>query len=232
MPKKFKWGVAKIAALTGDCSVQVRTFKKGNLSDDAMGSVGRIANGALDRVKTVLGYLDNAGSDGKIRGAVDAAAQKYYKCERLTGADLDLVKICLTKIQNGLTNGAAGIKIHDFLTTYTDKAKTYGYVKRREEKPGDDPKKLVKHPYNDTTVKRGDIHLTRQLLQPDQLSHGVLTYIHELSHRYADRQDHASIEIDLLSGEPEKSKSYTKADALSDADSLAWFVVCAYDKAK
>src|SRR5262245_45948223 len=137
MPKG-NWGEAKIAKLTGNCSVlgsvRVRTFAAANLSDEYMARIGEIANEALERVMMVLAYLENPNLGGKQKEAVDAAAKKYYK-EALRGDDLNLVKICLVNIQNGVKSGAAGIKIHnipDLMDKEGKPIKVQGFVKKRD----------------------------------------------------------------------------------------------------
>jgi hypothetical protein len=227
---KDAWGDAKVAKLTGKCSLNVRTLKDGALSGKDVKKVAAIGKKALTAVMMVLGYLNNPKLHGKQKTAVDAAAKKYFKCDGgLTGADLDLVRTNLTKIQNGLEKGHAGLKVHDMVTKYGADNDDWGRVNPRAARDDDPAEKVGVSLLTGNRRKRGDIHLHSTLLQPDYADLAVLTLIHESSHRFADRRDHPSVKIGERTGEVKSE--FTKDDALSDADCLAWFVVMAHKQA-
>jgi hypothetical protein len=73
-------------------------------------------------------------------------------------------------------------------------------------------------------VYRGDIHIDRSLLTAENLDMGIVTLIHEATHKFASTEDHGTagyFNEDCYAGY--RAPGLTSAQALNNADSHAFF---------
>lgn len=77
------------------------------------------------------------------------------------------------------------------------------------------------------TVSRGDIHVDQDTLGDEDLM--VITFIHEATHKYASAADHGKSGYLDNNGLTFDAPGLTKAQALKNADSYAWFCFAEYN---
>ena len=80
---------------------------------------------------------------------------------------------------------------------------------------------------NGKVVSRGDIHIDLDTLGDEDLT--VITFIHEASHKYASTADHGKSGYVENDGSAYEAPGLTKAQALKNADSYAWFCFAEYN---
>jgi hypothetical protein len=179
----------------------------------AMSKTAVSAHGdALKLLRRTNGHIYNK----KLSSDVLRYANRYFLTDRklIEARDLVIMKLIITKIWNGLS-GDITLKIGDL------GAGTLGEVNSKIGKP--DVKAYHNQMmYADSGVveRSGAIRLSDEAMNGGSL--GVLTLIHEASHKYAGTMDYCYFKSDGLTPE---STFTDKNYALVNADSYAWFVV-------
>lgn len=145
---------------------------------------------------------------------------RYFLTPAPTNDDRNACIVVLEKTMNGV-----GSKINLKVTATSDDA--YGYVGYETGAKG--VLRGVFSPRHNlgtrggATVSRGDIHIRRDLLAADQFGLGVITFIHEATHKYASTRDHGDSGYINNEGTDFDAPGLTAAQALNNADSYAWF---------
>jgi hypothetical protein len=211
------------AGLSMDVEVRGRTLKlKGK---DGMNGIDLLRltttmSGALKQAQDLLERVVGQLYDRALSAKVLRYAHRYFKTpiDHISVADLNRMKSVVTCVRTGLT-GDLTLKVGQNVG-HDETKNPHGAV--RFGAPGKAPKTHTNQVFDmgDEVMKRtGAIRLRDDTMQSGRL--GVVTLIHEATHKYAGTDDVAYFSDDGLT----PANAFTKAGGLINADSYAWFIV-------
>lgn len=180
------------------------------------------ASKAGDAVQDGVRALENAVaalSRAKLGSEVQRYANRYFLTgEKLDKADADKIKVVLNMTLVGMKGGTLAFKIA--ATQDDDKPGYRGYVNGHKGASTRSYHNRIIDMDDDEEWRQGAIHITGERLDLGRL--GVKSVVHEATHKYAGTIDYCYFKDD---GKTPKKSFDSKASALQNADSYAWFAL-------
>jgi len=214
----MSWSKTASIAPNNEKKVRIKTkFGEMNLTDLETESVGRAvsaARNALPKAIAVLSWPTTA-----TRPALNAIMAKYFliPASGATTTDINTIISKLELVMNGICT-----KLNVKVAPDPD---AYGYVRSKYG-----ALQLVRGAFSSRQtigtrggerVARGDIHLDQDVLNDDDMAE--ITFIHEATHKYASTADHDKRGYLEADDSGFQAPGLTKAEALNNADSYAYF---------
>ena len=194
----------------------VHPRSRGSLSQSEGEGIGRLIDGARAVLRRALALM---AAPDTLPDGVDRLWQILFLA-RINGGDFARVHARLETL-SGCLHNTVTIKVMD-LGRRCGYVRSYLDPRTKKQMPGKQRTEGTKLGHQ---VFRGDIHIDRCLLEDANFDMGIVTLIHEASHKYASTEDHGEpgyFNEETYGGY--RAAGLTAAEARNNADSYAFFV--------